>query len=61
MLNGTWDNGANIKMTKDEAASVHDCGTARPSALGLFVPVDGVKALDPATARRSATARDTTS
>jgi enterochelin esterase family protein len=47
-LNGSWDNGTDIKMTKDDqgvwAATV---GPLAPQLWGYWFVVDGVKALDP--------------
>src|SRR5206468_732249 len=47
-VNGSWDNGTNIKMSKDDAgvwsATV---GPVAPQLWGYWFMVDGVKALDP--------------
>ena len=47
-LNGSWDTGTNLKMTKDDAgvwsATV---GPLPPQLWGYWFTVDGVKALDP--------------
>jgi enterochelin esterase-like enzyme len=47
-LNGSWDNGTNIKMTRDEngiwSATI---GPLAPQLWGYWYMVDGVKALDP--------------
>jgi enterochelin esterase family protein len=47
-VNGSWDNGTNIKMTKD-AAGVWSAtvGPLAPQLWGYWYMVDGVKALDP--------------
>ena len=50
-LNGSWDGGANIKMTKDEGGvwSV-TVGPLGAQLWGYWYMVDGVKALDPGNA-----------
>jgi enterochelin esterase family protein len=47
-VNGSWDNGTDIKMTKDDAGvwSV-TVGPLAPQLWGYWFVVDGVKALDP--------------
>jgi enterochelin esterase family protein len=48
MLNGSWDNGTNLKMTKDEAGVWSTTiGPLAPQLWGYWYMVDGVKALDP--------------
>ena len=47
-LNGSWDNGTNLKMTKDEAGVWSTTiGPLAPQLWGYWFVVDGVKALDP--------------
>ena len=47
-LNGSWDNGTNLKMTKDEAGVWSTTiGPLAPQLWGYWFMVDGVKALDP--------------
>jgi enterochelin esterase-like enzyme len=47
-LNGSWDNGTNLKMTKDEAGVWSaTIGPLAPQLWGYWFMVDGVKALDP--------------
>ena len=47
-LNGSWDNGINSKMTKDEAGVWSTTiGPLAPQLWGYWFTVDGVKALDP--------------
>src|SRR5213594_859466 len=47
-LNGSWDNGTNLKMTKDDAGVWSTCiGPLAPQLWGYWFMVDGVKALDP--------------
>jgi enterochelin esterase-like enzyme len=47
-LNGSWDSGANLKMTKDEAGIWSTTiGPLAPQLWGYWFMVDGVKALDP--------------
>jgi enterochelin esterase-like enzyme len=47
-LNGSWDNGTNLKMTKDEAGIWSTTiGPLAPQLWGYWFMVDGVKALDP--------------
>lgn len=47
-LNGSWDNGTNIKMTKDETGIWSTTiGPLAPQLWGYWYIVDGVKALDP--------------
>ena len=61
-LNGSWDNGTDLKMTKDECRRlVGDHRPARAAALGLLVRGRRRQgARSRTTARRSATARATT-
>ena len=47
-LNGSWDNGTNLKMTRDEAGIWSTTiGPLAPQLWGYWFVVDGVKALDP--------------
>src|SRR3982750_5048021 len=47
-LNGSWDNGTDLKMTKDEAGVWSaTIGPLAPQLWGYWFMVDGVKALDP--------------
>jgi enterochelin esterase family protein len=47
-LNGSWDNGTNLKMTQDEAGVWSTTiGPLAPQLWGYWYMVDGVKALDP--------------
>ena len=47
-LNGSWDNGTNLKMTKDESGIWSTTiGPLAPQLWGYWFVVDGVKALDP--------------
>jgi enterochelin esterase-like enzyme len=47
-LNGSWDNGTNLKMTKDDAGVWSTTiGPLAPQLWGYWFMVDGVKALDP--------------
>src|SRR6188472_3826442 len=47
-LNGSWDNGTNLKMTKDESGVWSTTvGPLAPQLWGYWFMVDGVKALDP--------------
>ena len=47
-LNGSWDSGTNLKMTKDEAGVWSTTiGPLAPQLWGYWFMVDGVKALDP--------------
>jgi enterochelin esterase-like enzyme len=47
-LNGSWDNGTDLKMTKDEAGVWSTTiGPLAPQLWGYWFMVDGVKALDP--------------
>ncbi len=47
-LNGSWDNGTNLKMTKDESGVWSTTiGPLAPQLWGYWFLVDGVKALDP--------------
>jgi enterochelin esterase-like enzyme len=47
-LNGSWDNGTNLKMTKDESGVWSTTiGPLAPQLWGYWFVVDGVKALDP--------------
>ena len=47
-LNGSWDTGTNLKMTKDEAGVWSTTvGPIAPQLWGYWFMVDGVKALDP--------------
>src|SRR6476646_7507247 len=47
-LNGSWDNGTDLKMTKDEAGIWSaTIGPLAPQLWGYWFMVDGVKALDP--------------
>jgi enterochelin esterase-like enzyme len=47
-LNGSWDGGTNLKMTKDEAGVWSTTvGPLAPQLWGYWYLVDGVKALDP--------------
>jgi enterochelin esterase-like enzyme len=47
-LNGSWDNGTNLKMTKDEAGVWSTTvGPLAAQLWGYWFMVDGVKALDP--------------
>jgi enterochelin esterase family protein len=47
-VNGSWDNGTNITMTKDEAGVWSTTvGPLAPQLWGYWFMVDGVKALDP--------------
>jgi len=47
-LNGSWDSGTNLKMTKDEAGIwATTIGPLAPQLWGYWFMVDGVKALDP--------------
>ena len=47
-LNGSWDNGTNLKMTKgDEGVWSTTIGPLAPQLWGYWFMVDGVKALDP--------------
>jgi enterochelin esterase-like enzyme len=47
-LNGSWDGGTNLKMTKDEAGIWSTTiGPLAPQLWGYWFMVDGVKALDP--------------
>src|SRR5512145_1789762 len=51
MLNGTWDNGSNIKMAKDENGIwTTTVGPLAPQLWAYSYSVDGVKALDPGNA-----------
>ena len=46
-LNGSWDSGTNLKMTKDEAGVWSTTiGPLAPQLWGYWFMVDGVKALD---------------
>jgi len=48
MVNGSWDNGANIKMTRDDAGVWSTTvGPLAPQLWGYWFSVDGVRALDP--------------
>jgi len=50
-LNGSWDSGTNLKMTKDEAGVWSTTiGPLSPQLWGYWYMVDGVKALDPGNA-----------
>jgi len=50
-LNGSWDNGTNLKMTRDEAGVWSTTiGPLAPQLWGYWFMVDGVKALDPSNA-----------
>ena len=50
-LNGSWENGTNLKMTKDEAGVWSTTiGPLAPQLWGYWFMVDGVKALDPSNA-----------
>ena len=50
-LNGSWDNGTNLKMTKDDAGVWSTTiGPLAPQLWGYWFTVDGVKALDPGNA-----------
>jgi len=50
-LNGSWDNGTNLRMTKDEAGVWSaTIGPLAPQLWGYWYLVDGVKALDPSNA-----------
>ena len=47
-LNGSWDNGTDLKMTKDESGVWSTTiGPLAPQLWGYWFIVDGVKALDP--------------
>src|SRR5262245_37876169 len=47
-LNGSWDSGTNLKMTKDDAGVWSTTiGPLAPQLWGYWFMVDGVKALDP--------------
>jgi len=47
-LNGSWDNGTNLPMTKDESGVWSTTiGPLAPQLWGYWFVVDGVKALDP--------------
>jgi enterochelin esterase-like enzyme len=47
-LNGSWENGTNLKMTKDDAGIWSTTiGPLAPQLWGYWFMVDGVKALDP--------------
>jgi enterochelin esterase family protein len=47
-LNGSWDNGTDVKMTKDESGVWSTTvGPLAPQLWGYWFMVDGVKALDP--------------
>src|SRR5438552_12431647 len=47
-LNGSWDNGTNLKMTKDDGGIWSTTiGPLAPQLWGYWFMVDGVKALDP--------------
>jgi hypothetical protein len=47
-LNGSWDNGTDLKMTKDESGIWSTTiGPLAPQLWGYWFMVDGVKALDP--------------
>ena len=47
-LNGSWDNGTNLKMTKDESGVWSTTiGPLAPQLWGYWFLADGVKALDP--------------
>jgi hypothetical protein len=47
-LNGSWDNGTNLKMTKDDGGVWSTTiGPFAPQLWGYWFMVDGVKALDP--------------
>jgi len=47
-LNGSWDNGTDLKMTKDESGVWSTTiGPLAPQLWGYWFSVDGVKALDP--------------
>ena len=47
-LNGSWDNGTNLQMTKDEIGVWSTTiGPLAPQLWGYWFVVDGVKALDP--------------
>src|SRR3954468_20544437 len=47
-LNGSWDNGTDVKMTKDESGIWSTTvGPLAPQLWGYWFLVDGVKALDP--------------
>src|SRR5437870_13749016 len=47
-LNGSWDNGTNLKMTKDDVGVWSTTtGPLAPQLWGYWFMVDGVKALDP--------------
>ena len=47
-LNGSWDNGTNLPMTKDESGVWSTTiGPLAPQLWGYWFMVDGVKALDP--------------
>ena len=47
-LNGSWDNGTDLKMTKDESGVWSTTiGPLAPQLWGYWFVVDGVKALDP--------------
>ena len=51
MLNGGWDNGRNLKMTKgDGGVWSTTVGPLAPQLWGYWFSVDGVKALDPGNA-----------
>ena len=50
-LNGSWDTGTNIKMTKDDAGVWSTTiGPLAPQLWGYWFMVDGAKALDPSNA-----------
>jgi enterochelin esterase family protein len=50
-LNGSWENGTNLKMTKDEAGVWSTTiGPLAAQLWGYWFMVDGVKALDPSNA-----------
>jgi enterochelin esterase-like enzyme len=50
-LNGSWENGTNLKMTKDEAGVWSTTiGPLAAQLWGYWYMVDGVKALDPSNA-----------
>jgi enterochelin esterase family protein len=50
-VNGSWENGTNLKMTKDDAGVWSaTIGPLAPQLWGYWFMVDGVKALDPSNA-----------
>ena len=60
-LNGSWDNGTNLKMTKDESGVWSTTiGPLAPQLWGYWFVADGVKALDTTTAKLNATGAATT-